>query len=709
MPSYRNRRQELAGFLTRYVQRIGAPTNQHAPMTPNDPFRAIRPGQSPADRPGETSLPRLLTLGKVSAPLTSSPAVSELAPPKIPDRKIKRHRSRRSERDVLAGPSNSGVEPQSLTGTGSGIKLDDASPPENDSEPVLDRPAKRVKIDPARARETSSARLIQLDDADLPKALELVQVIEKLFSDSIGVPGHPASPSVTKEGTNESYLGHLLENDDLHGGWTYLNLVCTMAQVHRFNVTLPFIQTAIKALSGNLEISSNGTKIRWIGPKRDSPKRQSETAGGEIPSGAGGDAGSADSASSGRKGDGKAKSRASSTTGESTSDFTFGSTTYSGTGGAASTAATSGAPPSAEHGHPRTSVQPPKRSDLLRPRRPLAGVLQRKASGSRHKSKSSKPSRSQTAISLAAATANSAADTPKSSDKPAVNLEHSLVRDSQDLGDTTSGHRPAFDSSQAQPHDSMQYVSVLNSRQLERSGPRANSDSTTASASTDSDDTDETEGGRETNKMIFYAEAAFCTDLSKEAPGDPSSATQVDLPFAPLGASGNLSQWKGQTAHLEETTEDQNMTSLEDVDILAIDVGAARPHMARTPSSSSEELESGLESYRVTGMNDTRSRDLFTIVVTTAYPQIDESHLAQQAQAQAKASNYPPVVGMLGLGERKKQSLGKGYKILSTEVLHHSPLQPPIRRPLLLSSSSYESSHQTSSTEPNDTSSSVSE
>jgi hypothetical protein len=156
---------------------------------------------------------------------------------------------------MLAGPSNSGVEPQSLTGTGSGLHVEDAG-----------RKSKRARMDPSPIPSSPA----HLEAKDEPRAKELIAVLEKLFEDSIDLPFEaPRSRNPTlasQNGTNEAYLGHLLENDDLSGGWTFLNLVCTMAQIHRFSVTIPFVRSAVISYSSKLEISPDGKKIRWIGP-----------------------------------------------------------------------------------------------------------------------------------------------------------------------------------------------------------------------------------------------------------------------------------------------------------------------------------------------------------------------------------------------------------------------------------------------------------
>ena len=62
-------------------------------------------------------------------------------------------------------------------------------------------------------------------------------------------------------------LNHSISGPDpIHhtpsGGWTYLNLIFTMADLHRFNVTMPFVRTALRALATRLELSDDGNMLR---------------------------------------------------------------------------------------------------------------------------------------------------------------------------------------------------------------------------------------------------------------------------------------------------------------------------------------------------------------------------------------------------------------------------------------------------------------
>ena len=48
-------------------------------------------------------------------------------------------------------------------------------------------------------------------------------------------------------------------------GWVFLNLLTSLAQLHTLNVTPEFIRNAVANVSSKLELSSDGTKVRWQG------------------------------------------------------------------------------------------------------------------------------------------------------------------------------------------------------------------------------------------------------------------------------------------------------------------------------------------------------------------------------------------------------------------------------------------------------------
>lgn len=99
----------------------------------------------------------------------------------------------------------------------------------------------------------------------------------------------PDRPSVPAE--NMSYIRHL----GLHApesrqfsahdvsvdteGWVYLNLLCSMAQLHMFNVTPAFIRSAVNEKSRQFQLSPDGRKIRWRGGG-EGTKFSSDSSGG---------------------------------------------------------------------------------------------------------------------------------------------------------------------------------------------------------------------------------------------------------------------------------------------------------------------------------------------------------------------------------------------------------------------------------------------
>ncbi|KAM0347946.1 hypothetical protein ACHAPU_004447 [Fusarium lateritium] len=77
---------------------------------------------------------------------------------------------------------------------------------------------------------------------------------------------------------NMDYIRHLglvppellveQRNQDVHPdveGWVYLNLLCSLAQLHMINVTPDFVRSAVSDISTKFQLSPDGRKIRWRG------------------------------------------------------------------------------------------------------------------------------------------------------------------------------------------------------------------------------------------------------------------------------------------------------------------------------------------------------------------------------------------------------------------------------------------------------------
>jgi hypothetical protein len=64
----------------------------------------------------------------------------------------------------------------------------------------------------------------------------------------------------------ELLAGH--HEQDVHPdaeGWVYLNLLCSLAQLHMINVTPDFVRSAVSGFSTKFQLSPDGRKIRWRG------------------------------------------------------------------------------------------------------------------------------------------------------------------------------------------------------------------------------------------------------------------------------------------------------------------------------------------------------------------------------------------------------------------------------------------------------------
>ncbi|GAA5828964.1 hypothetical protein JCM11251_004081 [Rhodosporidiobolus azoricus] len=192
-----------------------------------------------------------------------------------------------SERDVLAAPSFSGAEPRSLTGTGSGMRISDPSA----------RKRKRMRSDsvdaerpqrPAPPRRLMSYEGVagggrEMTDPDKLEAM-IVEMVERLFTESLPVEGSEGGAAQTlldnplhsepqplpaQSSSNTQYLRALLQSDETRetGGWLYLNLIATFASLHRLNVTVSTVRHALRTRSDLIEVSEEGSKIRWRGPQ----------------------------------------------------------------------------------------------------------------------------------------------------------------------------------------------------------------------------------------------------------------------------------------------------------------------------------------------------------------------------------------------------------------------------------------------------------
>lgn len=208
-----------------------------------------------------------------------------------------------TEQDRLAGASHFGIEPVSLSGTGNGMKLANTISKRRKSSTVSKKraaveaaAAARVMQDPGeRDWSASPDREAGPGSDDLAKLV--VDLVERLFSDSLPIvteDGSPAPPDVAfnrnslssepfplphRSRTNTQYMQALLTNEDTvkSNGWIYLNLVLTMAGMHRLNVSINFVRHALRMRSEHVEVSPDGTMIRWLGPAQHRWMRQPQS------------------------------------------------------------------------------------------------------------------------------------------------------------------------------------------------------------------------------------------------------------------------------------------------------------------------------------------------------------------------------------------------------------------------------------------------
>lgn len=198
------------------------------------------------------------------------------------------------DRDVLAAPSFSGVEPVSTTGTGHDMRISDPAARKRK------RLASSLSTDFAKEnqRRTHSTRTSSTNGSITshdPDTLEttIVQMIECLFLESlppdsddetpVSPPANPLQsdpfPLPARSSSNTQYLRAILGSEEYRhvGGWVYLNIVATFAALHRLSASISTVRHALRTKSDLIEVSVDGSKIRWKGPSRKPSKKVLET------------------------------------------------------------------------------------------------------------------------------------------------------------------------------------------------------------------------------------------------------------------------------------------------------------------------------------------------------------------------------------------------------------------------------------------------
>lgn len=595
------------------MQGIGENTNTNSPaMTgalppiPSPPLESASFYLAGADHRSLLPTPTLFHAHGISAPDQARDMSRTDRLPSPPALRRRHHDKRRrmTDRERLAGPSYSGVEPASLSGTGSGMRI---SP----SSGIEGRKARDTRVKVEASMNPSRAVIGRTEETS--NAVDIVDVLETLFEDSLnsGDGQFECDPRAVI-GTNEAYLGHLLDDDFLSGGWTYLNLVCTMGQIHRFNVTLPFVQTAIRTFSTKLEVSACGSKVRWVGSRPDRSAIDHMISRAEQPaeyelSGKTTPQGPASIASA----PSHSESASTTITDVLTTGRRLSFFDASLPPGPASTAATSIAAGS--------SLAPPER---VRP-----------------------------SLSVARAASKAETKAAKGKELPArltrdTSLMESLALSPFGAGEATistaikSSYVPFFD---------------------RREGGSVPPDIQPGSADDEvpfGDEGRRRKTAEGTGTMVFYSNAQFCSDLSTDvfAGSKESGPAREAVAFGEVLVPGEEEIYastsylvKEGTSLLEGTLEDVEDIDMVDEGVEDLELDDSNPFDPSKP--------------RVSGMTEVVPEDLFIVTVITSHP---PQSFAHPALSRKRKIDDPDAAALKG---RRASSLA--HKVLSTQTVHY--------------------------------------
>lgn len=513
-------------------------------------------------------------------------------------------RRRMTDRERLAGPSYSGVEPASLSGTGSGMRI---SP----SSGIEGRKARDTRVKVEASMNPSRAVIGRTEETS--NAVAIVDVLETLFEDSLnsGDGQFECDPRAVI-GTNEAYLGHLLDDDFLSGGWTYLNLVCTMGQIHRFSVTMPFVQTAIRTFSTKLEVSACGSKVRWVGSRPDRSaidhmisraEQPTEYELSRIPTPDGSIA--------------SVPSRSDSIASTIATDLRVPSFDPSVAHGPASTAATSAAASAAA-----SSFAPPERV------RPSLSVLQ------------------------AAPKSTKSTKATKGKDLPARLTRDTSLMESLALSPFGAGGATISTAIKSS------YVPFFDRREGTVVPPESHS------GSTDDEVPFGDEGRRRktaegTGTMVFYSNAHFISDLSTDvfAGSKESGPARQAVAFGEVLVPG-VEEIYASTSYLVEEGTPLLEGTLEDVeDIDMVDEGVEDVLDEADPFDPTK--------LRVSGMTEVVPADLFIVTVVTSHP---PQSFAHPALSRKRKIDDPDSAAL-----KRRRTASLAYKVLSSQTAHYPP------------------------------------
>lgn len=546
------------------------------------------------------------------------------------------------EEPGLAGPSYSGLEPPSASGTGEGMQL----PPSEPQPPLRPRPEQNVDV-PFSSR------------AERAKALEVVSAIEQLFEHSLlrAKQSESDAPDMVENHSNESYFANLLSKDFLSRGFVYLNLALTMAQIHRFNVTVSFVQRAIAQCSDRLELSADRSRVRWKAP---SPRPPSQSRPPLTEASVVANAAAAEPEKSDSKGLQSLASRLSSNAAETESQSNSGSGSGSSNRQPSNILAQSKAPSTttAQTSAP-SSGRESFQKGLARPRRPTAAVLQpmhyfrtadgAPSGGSRHPSASAPTAQGvhagQHQGTSGAPALSPALESVSSTGSAGQVLSATNLRAHNQLQASSSRDRPSTDGE---------------SGALDKAKPAR---------------------GTDTGTLVFYRNGDFCTDLTKEQqPGSPpaipehlEAVKKREAPVLGLDIDVHFSSSGGSSPE----HNDVEMTGPHGEGLQVI------PGKACSKYSGTGSHGSSLDHLQASGMTETIPSDLFTLVVHARQVRKRPRHAETPPSADSNVSPgttgfpfFPPDAKRPRL-DRSISSL----EVISLEELRHQVRVAP-RYPL---------------------------
>ncbi|GAA5851131.1 hypothetical protein JCM9279_000333 [Rhodotorula babjevae] len=613
----------------------------------------------------------------------------------------------RFENSTLAGPSNSGLEPPSLSGTGSGIRL-----------PPLAHP-----VHPATIPHLDGSAVIS-DPRSVAIAREIVSSLETLFQSSLlrttrtrtpasaSIPLPQLDPSRLLPGaldaSNEKYFANLLSHDFLSQGFVYLNLCLTMAQIYRFNVTVAFVQRAVRQFSHNLELSDDGGRIRWKGPR--SPAVVDDAAldvemgdlvefvkAGDKGKGKAREPDSVDGASSAPSRSTRASGSRDPSSGASSSlDPSVGTGTLLADSLAPSSRTGQTSLPST--GRKTSSAEP------LRPVRPTAAVLQPmdrlqlSASPEDITSRTPPEGKVERATARAAPTAPTAAVIVAAADEPVEPVE----RKDEQQHDKASSGKDGSDALSAANLDAHNLGIDLVESLRTHASSQAVASTTTSS------------GKNAVGALVFYGNGLFCSDLSKEGEGPvtpPILPPKGELVSRPLGAldedEDEVDEEPSALVDPEAMDVDDEESPI-DLDSAVLDVVGDERRAARSSSegdgSGSGSGTSSLQRLRMSGMTPTFPADFFTVVVKTRHPlkrSAADTLPTPDSPGQVHGARAPSFSTILPASKRPRLAPAFSSEVLSTREIYHHP-RVQIRRALVPTTAAGAESNSASSVDGDD-------